>query len=67
MNINKTVTIHMSEADVKALVAEYLTKEGYAVSPDDVVLSAKIKYVGYGMNEHEVAYFDECVATVQEV
>lgn len=64
-NINKTITIHLSEIDVKEIVADYLTKEGYKVSSGDVTISLERKTVGYGRGEHEIVGFKECTAVVK--
>lgn len=63
MNIEKKITISLSEDDVKNIVADYLVKEGYKVTSEDVKLSVEIKWVGYGIGEHQVACFKECTAT----
>ena len=64
MNIEKKITISLSEDDVKNIVADYLVKEGYKVTSKDVNLSVKTKLEGYGLAEHQVTYFDGCTATV---
>ena len=64
MNIEKKVNITLSEADVKEIVAEYLTDMGYQVTPDKVELVVSNKWVGYGRDEHQVPYFKECTAKV---
>ena len=65
MNIEKKITITLSEIDVKGIVADYLKKEGFKVSPNDVTLSVGIDWVGYGMDERQVAHFKECTAVVK--
>lgn len=67
MNIEKKITITLSESDVKKIVAEYLTREGYRVTSNDVSLEVGNKWVGYGMDEHQVPYFKECTAVVKNV
>lgn len=67
MNIENKITITLTENDVKEIVAEYLTKKGYKVTTDNVTLSVGIDWVGYGMDEHQVARFKECVAVVKRV
>lgn len=67
MNIENKITITLTERDVKEIVADYLTGEGYKVSADNVTLSVGIDWVGYGMDEHQVARFKECVAVVKNV
>lgn len=58
MNIKKNITIHLSEGDVKEIIADYLKKEGYSVEAEDVRLT-----VGYSMNEH---YFKEASVCCKE-
>ena len=65
MNIDKKITITLREEDVKTIVAQYLTKEGYSVSPDGVTLDVEITWVGYGLDEHQVARFKNCTAVVK--
>lgn len=65
MKINKKLTISLSENDVKAIIADYLSKEGYNVSDNDVQLSVGTQWVGYGMDEHTEPYFRECVVEVK--
>ena len=65
MNITKKITISLSEYDVKEIIAEYLTKEGYKVNPSGVNLVFGTKWVGYGMDEHQETYFKECTAVVK--
>ena len=67
MNIENKITITLTERDVKEIVAEYLTGKGYKVPADNVTLSVGIDWVGYGMDEHQVARFKECVAVVKNV
>ena len=65
MNIDKKITIRLSEEDVKNIIAQYLTKEGYPVSPDEVSFNVGSKWVGYGYNETRVEYFKDCTAVVK--
>lgn len=60
MNVNKTITISLSETDVKVIVAQYLNHEGYKVSPEDVKLEVGNEWRGYGMSEHQVPCFKGC-------
>ena len=52
MNINKNITINLSEDDVKEIIADYCNKNGYKVKPDDVTLSIGSRCVGFGPGEH---------------
>lgn len=65
MDIKKKIMIKLTELDVKEIVADYLTKEGYKVSADNVTLSVGNKWQGYGMGEQQVPYFKECTAVVK--
>ena len=64
MKIVKSITITLSENDVKTIVAEHLKNEGYSVDVDKVILSVGNKWVGYGMDEHQVPYFKECTVSL---
>lgn len=57
MVIKKNIRIELSEYDVKEIIVDYLNKEGYTVTTDDVSLSVGSRIDGYGMAEHEVNYF----------
>lgn len=67
MDIEKKITITLSENDVKEIVAEYLTNKGYKVTPENVNLIVSNMWVGYGMSEHQQPYFKECTAVVKGV
>lgn len=58
MNIKKNITIELSEEDVKKIIADYLIKEGYKATPDNVLLHVSSRIEGYGMGEHEVTRFN---------
>ena len=60
MNIVKNVVINLSADDVRQIIAEHLQKEGYNVIAKDVKFSVGTRLDGYGVTEHEVAYFDGC-------
>lgn len=59
MNIKKNITIHLSEGDVKEIIADYLRKEGYSVEADNVRLIIGSRTVGYFMDEYDEHYFKE--------
>jgi len=56
--VGKYLTINLSEHAVKKIIAEYLIREGYEVTANDVRLSVGSKIEGYGMGECEVVYFN---------
>lgn len=66
MNINKNVTINLSEDDVREIIADYCNKNGYKVKPDDVKLSVSRRCVGYGQMEHDEWYFAGAKVKVKE-
>ena len=57
MEIKKSITINLSEEDVKEIITDYLNGRGYEVKADNVRLSVGSRIEGYGMAEHEVTYF----------
>lgn len=65
MDIEKKITITLSEVEVRKIVAEYLTHKGYRVTPQNVKLVVADKWIGYGMDEHREPYFKECTAVVK--
>lgn len=66
MNINKNITINLSEDDVNEIIADYCNKNGYKVKPDDVTLSIGSHYVGFGTGEHMEHYFAGAKVNVKE-
>lgn len=58
MEIKKNITIEFSEADVKEIIADFLKKDGYNVTANDVRLVVGSRLEGYGMAEHPVHYFE---------
>lgn len=66
MEIKKNITIELSENDVKEIIADYLKREGYAVTVNDVSLSAGSRIEGYGIGEHEVNYFKAAYVKCKE-
>ena len=57
MKIDRNITIHLSEDEVKEIIAKHLQEEGYEVKVEDVTLSVGTKLVGFGMGEHSETYF----------
>ena len=66
MQIKKNITIELSEKDVKEIISDYLNKEGYKVSVDDISLSVGSRIEGYGMGEYEVNYFKAAYVKCKE-
>lgn len=66
MNINKNITINLSEDDVKEIIADYCNKNGYKVKTDDVTLSIGGRCVGYGPAERMQYYFAGAKVKVEE-
>ena len=66
MQIKKNITIELSEKDVKEIISNYLNKEGYKVSVDDISLSVGSRIEGYGLNEMEVNYFKAAYVKYKE-
>ena len=57
MQIKKNITIELSEKDVKEIIVDYLNKEGYKITVDDISFFVGSRIEGYGMGEHKVNYF----------
>lgn len=67
MNISKNITIHLTEDDVKEIIAEYIKNQnGYSVTADNVTLRVGTECRGYGMAEHDVTVFKGCDVEVKE-
>lgn len=66
MEIKKNITINLSEDDVKQVIADYLKREGYDVTVNDVSLLVGSRLEGYGMAEHSVNYFKGAYVNCKE-
>lgn len=66
MEIKKNITIELSENDVKEIIADYLQREGYKVTVDDVSLLVGLRTEGYGLAGHPVKYFECAYVKCQE-
>ena len=60
MEVQRSITINLTEEEVKQIVAEHLNKEGYTVEAKDVQLEVGSHLEGYGTGEHSVNYFKGC-------
>ena len=58
MEIKKNITIKLSENDVKEIIADFLQRDGYNVTVDDVSLSVGSRCEGFGAMEHYVSCFN---------
>ena len=68
VNISKNITIHLSEDDVKEIVAGYIKHQnGYSVAKDNVILRVGTECRGYGRAEHDVPLFTGWDVEVKEV
>ena len=64
MDILERMTITLREADVKEIIAEWLTEKGYPTEASNVTLNVGLEYRGYGPSEQEVCVFKDCTAKV---
>lgn len=68
MEIKRSLTIKLTEEDVKNIITDHLNKNGYKVSADDVKLLVNKKwtedYDERYMNE--VLYFESCIVNIAE-
>jgi hypothetical protein len=55
MDIKINMTAHIDEAEVKAIVKDYLYRQGYDV--ETITISVTNQWQGYGHNEHQVPVF----------
>lgn len=60
MEVKRSITINLSELELKEIVAQHLSKEGYSVSAEKVSFQVSIGIEGYGPMEHEVSRFHGC-------
>lgn len=61
MEINKTITIHLSEENVRDIIAMYFKKEGYTLDINDVELVVDYRIAGYYNDRRTEPYFKEAI------
>lgn len=66
MKIEKNIEIKLSPEDCKKIIANYLTKEGYNVTPENINFDVSTQLEGYGTMEHEVTKFRGCSIRCKE-
>lgn len=66
MEVKKNLTINLNEEDVKNIIADYLKKEGYNVSVNDVKLLVNKKWTeDYDERyQNEILYFESCIVNL---
>lgn len=65
MDIEKRITITLSEADVKEIIAEYMAHKGYKVFTNNVELVVGNEWVSYGFSEYQKPVFKKCTITLK--
>lgn len=65
MKLDKKLTIHLTESDVKEIIADYIVQQGFKVTTEDVNLVVANEWRGYGMGEYKTPCFKECNVTVK--
>lgn len=66
MEIKKNIRIELSESDVKEIIADYLNRDGYTVTTDNVDISVSSRTMGYGMGEYTETYFKAAYVNCKE-
>ena len=66
MEIKKNITIKLSENDVKEIIADFLKRDGYNVTVDDVSFSVGTRCEGFGTAEHYVSCFNGAFVKCKE-
>ena len=67
MEIKKSITINLTPADVKQIILDYLTKDGYVIKTEnDISFQVGTECQGYGMAEREVTIFKGCSVNCKE-
>ena len=66
MNIKKNITIKLSADDVRQIISDYLTNDGYTTKPEDIKFNIGEECRGYGMAEHYVTIFEGCSVNSKE-
>lgn len=66
MKIEKNINIKLSPEDVQKIIADYLVKDGYNVTPENVHFDVSTQLEGYGTMEHEVTKFRGCSVNCKE-
>ena len=60
MNINKNITINLSTDEIKEIIVDYLSKEGYNTTVDNVTFNVQTVCTGYGLMESYNYVLDGC-------
>lgn len=60
MNINKNITIDLSTDDIKQIIVDYLIKEGFNTTIDNVNFNIRSLCTGYGLMESYSYVLDGC-------
>lgn len=67
MNISKNINIHLTENDVKQIIAEYIkNQKGYSATADNVTFRVEEEYMGYGLGEYNATVFKGCDVNMKE-
>lgn len=66
MDIKKSITINLSADDVRQIISDYLTKDGYTINSKDIKFNIEEEYHGYGMAEHYEFVFAGCSVNSKE-
>lgn len=67
MNIEKTITVNISEEELKKIVAEYVEKETkHKIDPENVKFPIGQRTEGDGWGEHYVHFLKGCVVTYKD-
>lgn len=66
MEIKKNIRIELSESDVKEIIADYLNRDGYTVTTDDIDISVGSITKGYGMGEYTETCFEAVYINCKE-
>lgn len=66
MDIKKNIRIELSESDVKEIITDYLNREGYTVTIDNVDILTGLRTKGYSIGEYTETYFKAAYVNCKE-
>ena len=64
MKILNNITIEITQEDLKEIISDYISKQGYKT--ENITFSYGSRFEGYGMTEREVPYFDGCTVKAKK-
>ena len=66
MKIKKNITINLSPDNIKQIIYDYLTNDGYCLALDNISFDTKEECSGFGVAESYRTVFSGCSVNCEE-